>query len=91
MIEFDRDKDARNTELRGISLAAAESLLTGRTVERVDNRRDCGKTRIMAIGEIGGVEYVCVYTRRGEALRPISLRRANRKERDVYREAKEGS
>ena len=91
MIEFDPDKDARNIELRGISLAAAESLLTGRTIERVDNRRDYGETRIMAIGEIGGVEYVCVYTRRGEALRPISLRRATRKERDVYREAKEGS
>jgi uncharacterized DUF497 family protein len=91
MIEFDPEKDARNIQLRGISLAAAETLLAGRTVERVDNRRDYGETRIIAIGEIGGTEYVCVYTRRSNALRPISLRRANRKERDAYREAKSGS
>jgi uncharacterized DUF497 family protein len=88
MIEFDPQKDARNIALRGISLAAAETLLTGFTVEWTDQRRDYGETRIIAIGEIGGLEHVCVYTRRGAAVRPISLRRANRKERDVYRKAK---
>ncbi|MGD9615264.1 MAG: BrnT family toxin [Alphaproteobacteria bacterium] len=87
-IEFDPQKDARNIALRGISLAAAETLLSGYVVEREDDRRDYGGIRIVALGEIGGVEYVCAYTRRGKAVRPISLRRAKRKERDVYREAK---
>jgi uncharacterized DUF497 family protein len=32
MIEFDPQKEARNIALRGISLAAAETLLTGFTV-----------------------------------------------------------
>lgn len=88
MMEFDPQKDARNIASRGISLAAAETLLSGFTVEWTDQRRDYGETRIIALGEIGGLEHVCVYTRRGEAVRPISLRRANRKERDVYRKAK---
>jgi uncharacterized DUF497 family protein len=87
-IEFDPQKDARNITLRGISLAAAEALLSGFTVEWTDERRDYGEARIIAIGEIGGLEHICVYTRRGEAVRPISLRKANRKERDVHRKAK---
>ncbi len=91
VIEFDPAKDAQNIVLRGISLAEAETLLTSFTVEWSDERRDYGETRIIAIGEIGGVEHVCVYTRRGEGVRPISLRRANRKERYVYQQAKAGS
>jgi uncharacterized DUF497 family protein len=87
-IEFDPAKDARNIALRGISLAAAESLLAGLTVERIDERRDYGETRIIAIGEINGREFVCVDTRRGENQRPITLRRASGKERNVYQKAK---
>ena len=81
LIEFDPDKDARNLRLRGISLARAETLLQGFVVDRVDDRRDYGETRMIAIGEIEGCEFVCVYTRRGDAIRAISLRPAKRKER----------
>jgi uncharacterized protein len=87
-IEFDPEKDARNLQLRGISLARAEALLQGFVVDKIDDRRDYGETRVVAIGEIAGVEFTCVYTQRGEAYRLISLRRASRKERDVYQEAK---
>jgi uncharacterized DUF497 family protein len=88
VIEFDPEKDARNIALRGISLAEAERLLAGFIVERMDDRRDYGETRIIATGEIDGREFVCIYTRRGDAYRVISLRRAKRKEREVYQEAK---
>ena len=88
LIEFDPDKDARNRRMRGISLARAETLLQGFVVAQVDERREYGETRTVAIGEIAGVEFTCVYTRRGESYRVISLRRASRKERDVYQEAK---
>jgi uncharacterized DUF497 family protein len=87
-IEFDPDKDVRNIPARGVSLAAGEILLAGFVAERIDERRDYGEIRIIAIGEIGDREFVCVYTRRGDVFRPISLRRANRKERDVYQQAK---
>ena len=88
LIEFDPDKDARNRRMRGISLAESATLLQGFVVDRVDDRRDYGETRVVAIGKIAGVEFTCVYTLRGEAIRPISLRRASRKERHVYQEAK---
>jgi uncharacterized DUF497 family protein len=87
-IEFDPDKDARNRRLRGISLARAVTLLEGFTVQQEDARFDYGEVRIIAVGEIAGVEFTCVYTLRGETYRVISLRRASRKERDVYQQAK---
>ena len=87
-IDFDPVKDAINIRAHGISLAASEELLEGFTVEWIDSRFDYGETRIIAIGEINGLEFVCVYTMREELPRPISLRRASRKERDVYHQAK---
>lgn len=87
-IEFDLKKDAANLEQHSISLTESETLLQGLTIEREDRRRNYGERRIIAIGEIEGREFVCVYTRRGPTVRPISLRRANRKERDVYQQAK---
>ncbi len=88
VIEFDPAKDIANIANRGISLAAAAELLAGFTVERIDGRVDYGEKRIIAIGEINGREFVCIYTRREEVFRVTSLRRANRKERDDYQQAK---
>jgi uncharacterized DUF497 family protein len=88
LIEFDPQKDARNIALHGISLVKAETLLSGFVLERDDARRDYGETRMIALGEIGGLEYVCIYAQRGEAARADLVRRAKRKERDVYWKAK---
>ena len=87
-IEFDPAKDATNLRAHGVSLVRAETLLQGFLVQQEDVRSDYGETRIIAIGEIAGVEFTCVYTLRGESYRVISLRRASRKERDVYQQAK---
>jgi hypothetical protein len=87
-IEFDPAKDAANVAVHGISLAEAEVLLSGFTVQRVDDRRDYGEVRIIAIGEIKRRIFTCIYTRRGGTDRLISLRPAHRRERHVYRQAK---
>ncbi len=42
------------------------------------------------IGAVRGIVLVCVYVDRGEVRRIISLRAANRKERDAYRTAYPG-
>jgi uncharacterized DUF497 family protein len=44
-------------------------------------RADYGETRIKAIGQVGADILVVIYTRRGAAIRIISARRANSKER----------
>jgi uncharacterized DUF497 family protein len=68
MIEFDPAKDATNRRVHGLSLAEAETLLQGFVVQRQDERVDYGEIRLIAIGEIAGREFVCVYTRRGDAI-----------------------
>ena len=85
---FDPEKDARNIAKHGISLTRAEEMDMTAAIIREDERFDYGETRMIAIGEIGGREFVCIYTRRGDVVRPISLRRADRKERHAYQEAK---
>ena len=49
-------------------------------VEAEDVRYDYGETRMQALGLIGDRRHVLVYTRRGDTIRVISLRKANRRE-----------
>ena len=65
----------------------AIELFDGFVTEQIDTRRDYGETRMKAIGRAGGRTLACVYTDRGRIRRIISLRCANRKERDGYRKA----
>jgi uncharacterized protein len=67
---------------RGISFAlAVEFDWTAALVLRSDR---AGETRYMAMGEIAGRLHVLVYTKRGQSLRIISLRRANKREVKRY-------
>ena len=79
-IEFDPAKDAKNIGECGIPLALGADVLANPVVEFVDGRRDYGERRMVAVGEIDGRLYVCVYTVRGMARRIVSLRKANPKE-----------
>jgi uncharacterized DUF497 family protein len=84
--EFDPAKNERNIKERGISFASsAEFDWTTALVLRSDRT---GEARYMAVGEIEGRLHVLVYTKRGQALRIISLRRANSREVKRYEKAK---
>ena len=84
-IEFDGAKNQRNIEERGICLAlAAELDWTTALVIRSDR---VGETRFMAMGAIAGRLHVLVYTKRGQTVRIISLRRANKREVKRYEKA----
>ncbi len=50
----------------------------------IDDRLDYGEVREIAIGFIGARLHVAVYNRRMPALRIISLRKANERERMNY-------
>ena len=84
--EFDPAKNERDIKERGISFASsAEFDWTTALVLRSDRT---GEARYMAVGEIEGRLHVLVYTKRGQALRIISLRRANSREVKRYEKAK---
>ncbi len=79
-----------NLIARGLPFGLAEVLFENRVIEEFDRRRDYGEIRIKAIGTVAGEILACVYTDRAEMRRIISLRHANRRERDAYRAAEIG-
>jgi len=83
-IDFDPAKDATNREKHGISLSAAADIDFERAIVIEDRRFDYGETRFVAYGAIGGRLHVLWFTMRGDSLRAIGLRRANRRERSRY-------
>ena len=88
--EWDPDKNARNIKSRGLDfdLATAFEWHTALVIE--DTRRDYGEPRLRAMGLIINRLYVLVFTPRGEFIRIISLRRANRREEKTYEKAQQG-
>jgi len=90
VFEWDEIKSLVNAKTRGLPFEIAMALFDGPTLESPDRRRDYGERRIKAIGRVAEQVLVCVYTDRNEARRIISLRVANRRERDAYRAAHKG-
>ena len=84
--ELDLGKSARNERERGLSFASAARLFEVVRVEWEDRRKDYGEIRINTLGEIEGRVFFAAFTRRGEALRIISFRKANSREAERYRQ-----
>ena len=90
IFEWDAAKSARNTRERGLPFEIGVAIFDHPTIEIPDTRYNYGEARIRAIGIVRGIVLVCVYNDRGEIRRIISLRMANRKERNAYRAAYPG-
>jgi hypothetical protein len=82
--EWDEAKSERNRVERRLPFEAAIELFDGLVVVRADRRHDYGEVRHQAVGQARGRTLFCVYTDRGTVRRIISLRYANRRERDAY-------
>lgn len=83
--EWDEAKSERNRIERGLPFRVAAELFDGPVLDGKDDRFDYGERRSVAIGRVGDLIVVCIYTDRDGIRRIISIRRANRKERDGYR------
>ncbi|MBJ7448149.1 MAG: BrnT family toxin [Brevundimonas sp.] len=84
MIVFDPAKDAANIAKHGVSLRLAESMSLDDAIIVPDLRRDYGEERWTAYQLIGGRVHVLVFTVRDRATRPISLRKANDREKRFF-------
>jgi len=81
-IEFDPAKSDKNKEERGLPFEMAEDFDLETAIIRRDDRFDYPELRFQAIGPIHGIVHLLVFTPlESGAIRVISLRRANRKER----------
>lgn len=90
-LEFDPLKDRRNQAKHGLSLALARDFAWDAAKIEPDARRDYGEPRYRAIGFIGARVHVVIFTLRGEVVRVIGLRKANRRERKVHEQKEETS
>lgn len=83
-IEFDPDKEQRNLAKHRMSFAGAARIFDGFRIDDEDDREDYGETRYVTLGRIGRQTVVCVWTPRGDKARIISLRKAEKDEREIY-------
>lgn len=83
--EWDDAKDQANEAKHGITFAEAIAVFADPGHVVLDaSREEDSETRSKAIGQIEGVLFVVVFTRRGSVTRIISARRANRREERSY-------
>ena len=85
---WDPAKNQANVRRHGLAFADAVGIFSGTTWERVDDRRNYGEERCVAVGLLQGIEITVVYTDRrtqGGVVRwIISARRATRDERETF-------
>jgi uncharacterized DUF497 family protein len=84
--EWDKQKGKSNLKKHGISFHDAEKVFESIRLTLTDSRMDYGEERIVTIGLIDKRVCVVVYTKRQDAIRIISARRANERERRRYNE-----
>jgi len=89
--EFDPVKHARNVQERGIGFERMADMDSEAAITVEDTRKDYGERRLSVVGPIDGRLYVAVVTPRGDKLRVISLRRANKREERDYAEKRQSA
>ncbi len=83
LFEWDESKRESNLAKHHIDFQDVKRVFEGPIFEKIETRH--GEERIFTIGRIEDIEIVVVYVMRGERRRIISARRANRHERQAYK------
>ena len=83
-IEFDPAKDIENLAKHGVSLALARELDWEAALVWIDDRFEYDELLMIALAPKTEILYYVAFVDRGEVRRPISLRRANRREVKHY-------
>ena len=84
MWDWDEPKRQATLLLRGLDFAMVESMDLDLAEVSLDDRKDYCEVRLQARGLIDGRLYVIAFTQRGENLRLISLRKANKREQVLW-------
>ena len=82
--EFDPAKDESNLDKHGLPLADADGFEWDAAVVHEDTRKHYAEPRLQAVGYIGDRLHVMVFCIRADAVRVISLRKANMREENRY-------
>lgn len=83
--EWNETKRAENVRERGIDFADVLDLFDSpETMVFRDDRKNYGEPRFILLGPLRRKLYQVVFTPRGQNIRIISARRANKRERRLY-------
>ena len=88
IIEWDTAKALANIDKHGLNFEIAESLFTvGRLIAYPDMRKEYGELRMIGLGMLRGRCLCVVFTMREGAVRIVSLRKANKREKAKFKKA----
>ena len=88
ILEWDEAKNRANIRKHGLDFADAEEMFRGVLLVRPDTREDYGEERWIGIGMIQGwCAFMAFAQPSYDTIRVISLRKANREERQEYEKA----
>lgn len=83
-IEFDPAKRSATLAARGLDMACAAEIFNDAHITVEDIRFDYGEDRFITIGRLSGRMIILAWTPRGDAIRIISMRKANDREQKRY-------
>ena len=83
-MKWDAEKGAQNRRKHGVNFARTHDIDWTTAQFFTDDQHDYGEERQWARAMIGARLHTVVFVLRGDALRIISLRKANRRERAFY-------
>jgi uncharacterized DUF497 family protein len=86
-IEWDEEKRLSNVAKHAVDFVDAWKLFSHPYLEKEDARKEYGEKRFSGFGYIEGRLMVVTFTRRGDSLRIISLRKANEREQKRFKAA----
>jgi len=89
--EWDEAKNRENIAKHGIDFADAHRIFEQPVLARGDDREDYREDRWILLGNLDGIIVVLVFTEREDRIRVISLRKADRREREAYEEGVGGA
>ncbi|MCZ4065702.1 BrnT family toxin [Oxalobacter aliiformigenes] len=83
-IEYDPNKNEKNIRERGLSFEKVHEFDFDTAIYYMDDRKDYGEKRIIAIGKIHERVHVLVFKSIDNGIRVISFRKANKREVTRY-------
>lgn len=83
VFEFDSNKSTSNKQKHGIDFYEAQNLWNDSRAVEV-NARTVGEVRKLIIAELNQEIWSAIFTLRKGKIRPISVRRARKNEKEIY-------
>jgi hypothetical protein len=83
--EWDAVKDRANRIKHGLSFEDAEFVFNGKTVTFNDDRAGYSERKFITLGALAGRVVVIAHTPRRGKTRIISMRKANEREKKIYK------